>query len=188
MIKNSKQTLELLAWVRSRGGINPTTSSADVQELTQKESGFRGRASLIRKEGRSLDELAQEWSWEHGGNEISTDELTDAIKDAVRSKKRGIPRELGIGSTQQEIEQYITKQEKEHYQTYDDESDLGNKGYYPKVGDRITGECGDRFIAGVIMSNGKPFEPAIYVRSGYIKARIKTDEGNEAVIKICPSQ
>ena len=189
MIKNSKETSELLTWIRLKGGINPNTRSADVQELTQKESGFKGKSALVRRNGgRSLDELAQEWSWEHGGREVSTDELADALKDAVHAKKRGIPRVLGLGSTDQEIEQYITKQEKKHYQTYDDESNLENRGYYPKVGDRITGEYQNRFIAGIIMSNGKPFEPAIYVKSGFIKARIKTDEGIEAVINICPSQ
>jgi len=188
MIKNSKETSELLTWLRSKGGINPLTRSADVQELTQKESGFKGKSSLIRKNGRSLDELAQEWSWENGGREVSTDELADALKDAVHAKKRGIPRGIGLGSTDQEIEQYITKQEKKHYQSYDEESDFGNEGYYPKVGDRIIGEYQNRFIAGIIMSNGKPFEPAIYVKSGFIKARIKTDEGIEAVINICPSQ
>jgi hypothetical protein len=178
---------ELLSWLRSKGGINPNTRSVDVQELTQKESGFRGKASMTRKNGRSLDELAQEWGWEHG-SEVTTDELADAIKDAVHAKKRGIPRGIGLGSTEQEINNYIEKQENKHYQSYDEESDFGNEGYYPKVGDRIIGEYQDRFIAGVIMSNGKPFEPAIYVRSGYVKARILTDEGIEAVINVCPSQ
>ena len=188
-MKEKGMATELLTWIRLKGGINPNTRSADVQELTQKESGFKGKSALVRRNGgRSLDELAQEWSWENGGREVSTDELADAIKDAVRAKKRGIPRGIGFGSTDQEIEQYITKQEKKHYQTYDDESNLENRGYYPKVGDRIIGEYQNRFIAGIIMSNGKPFEPAIYVKSGFIKARIKTDEGIEAVINICPSQ
>jgi hypothetical protein len=187
-MKEKGMATELLTWIRLKGGINPNTRSADVEELTQKESGFKGKSSLIRKNGRSLDELAQEWSWENGGREVSTDELADALKDAVHAKKRGIPRVLGLGSTEQEINNYIEKQEKKHYQSYDEESDFGNEGYYPKVGDRIIGEYQNRFIAGIIMSNGKPFEPAIYVKSGFIKARIKTDEGIEAVINICPSQ
>ena len=188
-MKEKGMATELLTWLRSKGGINPLTRSADVQELTQKESGFKGKSSLIRKNGRSLDELAQEWSWENGGREVSTDELADAIKDAVRAKKRGIPRGIGFGSTDQEIEQYIEKQENKHYQTDHDESNLGNQGYYPKVGDRIIGEYRDQFISGIIMSNRKkPFEPAIYSRLGYIKARILTDDGIEAVINVCPSQ
>ena len=59
-MKEKGMATELLTWLRSKGGINPNTRSADVQELTQKESGFKGKSALVRRNGgRSLDELAQ---------------------------------------------------------------------------------------------------------------------------------
>ncbi len=112
--KGKEKSTDLLAWVRGKGGIDPDTVSADVQELTQKESGFKGNASLVRKGGRPLDELAQEWGWERGG-EVTTDQLTDAIKDAVQSKKAGIPRKTGLGVTDAQAEQVIARQEREHF-------------------------------------------------------------------------
>jgi hypothetical protein len=121
-VERLKPTGDILSWVRSKGGIDPDTVSADVKELTQKESGFKGKSSLVRKGGRGLDELAQEWGWERGG-EISTDELADAIKDAVQSKRKGIPRKPGVGSTEQEIDRYIRRQEEDRYRNQIYESD-----------------------------------------------------------------
>ncbi len=113
--KGGVEKEDILSWVRSKGGIDPDTVSADVFGLTQKESGFRGRNVLVKKGGRPLDELAQEWGWERGG-EISTDDFTDAIKSAVEGTKKGERRPPGIGATDQEIEKYIADQERKYYQ------------------------------------------------------------------------
>ncbi len=71
----------MVKWVRDKGGINPERIAADVQELTQKESGYKGRSSIVRKNGRALDELCQEAQWEGIVTPgTTTDELGDIIK------------------------------------------------------------------------------------------------------------
>ena len=116
---------DILSWTRSKGGLDPNTVSADLQSLTQKESGFRGKSSIVRKGGRPADELVQEWGWEKG-QEISTDEYVDAIKSAVESKKVGVERPPGVGSTDLELERYMRRQEEDYYrnQIYDKDPGL----------------------------------------------------------------
>ena len=109
------KTFDLLNWVRSKGRIREDTKSADVVSLTPRESGFTGKNALTTREpsGRGLDELAQEFEWETG-RPITTDELTQAIKDTVESKKKGVPRGLGLGATDEDIARFTKKMDREY--------------------------------------------------------------------------
>ena len=77
---------DIVKWVRDKGGLSLTSKAADVFELTQKESGFRGRSAIVRKGGRAADVLRDEAEWEGIiPKGTSTDEFVDMIKARVSS-------------------------------------------------------------------------------------------------------
>ncbi len=86
--KQKKEALKELpdigAWIRSNGGISATSAAADVYELTQKQSGFRGKSALVRKNGLPLDILRDHAEWDGIiPPSMSTDEFGDLIKQNV---------------------------------------------------------------------------------------------------------
>ncbi len=81
-----KAKSNILPWVRAKGGINPESKAADIFSLTQKQSGYKGRSSVIRKNGRALDELTQEAIWEGIiAPGTGTDDFSEMIKGEVQS-------------------------------------------------------------------------------------------------------
>jgi hypothetical protein len=75
----------ILKWIREKGGIKTNDISCDTFSLTQKESGYKGRSSLVRKNGRCLDVLRDEAECEGIiPPNTSTDEFGDLIKGLVR--------------------------------------------------------------------------------------------------------
>lgn len=79
--------VDLPGWVREKGGFDPESRAADVFELTQKESGFRGKSSIVRKGGRAPDVLRDEAEREGMiAPGTSTDEFVDMIKSQVRAR------------------------------------------------------------------------------------------------------
>ncbi len=90
--RKKKEVTDLLQWVRGKGGLDPESLAADVYELKQKESGFKGAASIVRKGGQPADTLAQEAIWEGIVPEgTGTDEFVQMIKDRVMGGKIKAP-------------------------------------------------------------------------------------------------
>lgn len=88
--KKSKE-VDILQWTRDKGGIDPKAKGADIFELTQRESGFRGKNSLLNeKTGRAIDELAQEAEWEGiVPPGTGTEGYAQMLKDKVQGGGKG---------------------------------------------------------------------------------------------------
>ncbi len=74
---------DLLKWVRSKGGIKSDTKSTDTYSLKQKQSGFKGKASIVRKNGLALDVLRDEAEWE---GIITPGITTDQFKEMIEQQ------------------------------------------------------------------------------------------------------
>ncbi len=82
--KDLRQEPDVVRWVREQGGVKPNTVSSDIQALTGRECGFRGRSSIVRPNGKALDVLCQEAQWQGIVSEgTSTDDFTDMLKSRV---------------------------------------------------------------------------------------------------------
>ncbi len=81
--KDESNKGNILNWIRSKGGIKSDSKGGDVYSLTQKQSGFKGRASIVRKNGKGLDVLRDEAEWEQIINPGTT---TDEFKEMIETQ------------------------------------------------------------------------------------------------------
>jgi hypothetical protein len=92
--------MDLIKWIRSKGGINRKCPSIDARGLSLKECRYIG---LISKNGRYLDELRDEAEWEGiiclG---TSTDDFNEIILNRINGNHTNI--------TETEIEKQFDKE------------------------------------------------------------------------------
>lgn len=96
--------MDLIKWIRSKGGINRRCPSVDARALSLKECRYIG---LISKNGRYLDQLRDEAEWE---GIISPETSTDDLNDMLVNRVNGTGKHINI-----EDEKQIEKQIKQHY-------------------------------------------------------------------------
>ncbi len=103
--------MDLIKWVRSKGGINTKCPSVDAKALSLKECKYIG---IISKKGRYLDELRDEAEWEGViGPQITTDEFSEMLVNRVNGNGTHINIE-DEKQIRKQIDQYYLSSEIEY--------------------------------------------------------------------------
>jgi hypothetical protein len=85
-----EKPLNVIAWIKSKGGINSTDPSADIEAWGR--AGGKGPVGLVRKDGQYLDVLAQMGEAEGDlPKGTTTDDLAQMITDSIFGGKKGAP-------------------------------------------------------------------------------------------------